>query len=83
MTTITLSKAVEFNGQSVEEITIREPLARDLYRLDFTQPLEAMATLLVNLSEQPPELIDMLPGRDFLRCTQEIERFLGQPLTVT
>ena len=79
MITVKFDEPFEYGGETITELKIRKPVARDLYYLeDFERPMMMMSSLLVTLSERPSELIDNMPTAAFFQCTGVLEGFLGQ-----
>jgi hypothetical protein len=72
---------VEFNGETVSELTIRRIKGRDLMRLgkhggsDMDSMLRG---LLPDLIDQTPEFVEEMDAEDVMECIAVIEGFLGR-----
>ena len=84
--TVTLKHPVEIDGATIETLTIRRPLVRDLRaaqrRAGAGAPdAEVEVALLSNLCEVTPETLDAMDLADYLELQREYERFLSRPST--
>ena len=78
--TIKLNYPIESEGNTVTEITLRRPKARDLKKMergsggDIAKSIEFIA----DLAELPPSAIEELDGEDFQSLSEVVARFLGK-----
>lgn len=77
--TYTLISPIEFNGETVTEITLRRPKGRDMKRATnagASKPGDAAADMIVNLAEISPQLLDELDGEDWLALVDVVGNFM-------
>lgn len=78
---IELIVPVEYNGETVNSITMRRIKGRDLMQLDkhSGSEMEAMLEgLLPDLIDFPADFVEELDAEDVLECIEVIEVFLGR-----
>lgn len=76
---LSLRSSVAVGGETVTELNLREPTAREL--ADFTKALEregpvgATILLIASVSGQPKAVIDKIGARDFKKAEAFVSRF--------
>lgn len=89
---VTLSKPIQAHGETIAELSLRPPNGGDIRRTgapfrvdtlaDGTERADfntsAMAALIVRLANIPPNSVDELDARDFIRLMNVIAGFFGE-----
>lgn len=78
--TITLQFPIESEGQTLEEIPLRRPKARDLKKMETGKGGEIAKSidLIANLAEIPSSAVEELDAADFQAVSEVVAGFLGQ-----
>ena len=75
-----LSEPVEFNGETVSEISYRKATGRDMRKaLNIGKVGDRYMALAVDLLEMPEAFFNLIPGNDFMAVTDVIDGFFAKP----
>lgn len=81
--TITLSEPVEYNGETIEQLTMRKPKVRDLKLLPSgLNDQDREITLLANLCDQSPEALEELTLGDYADLQQIYQSLTAGKLSI-
>lgn len=73
-----LKHPFEFNGEQVTTLSIRRPKLRDMKRVQKVKDdLEKSITMLADLAEVEPKLLEELDTEDFTRACDLLGEFMG------
>lgn len=76
--TLELKHPFEFEGKMVTELQLRRPKLRDLKRAaKVKDDLDKSMTMLADLAEVSPKLLDELDTEDFTRAADMLGEFMG------
>lgn len=76
--TLDLKHPFEFGGETVTELHIRRPKLRDMKRAaKVKDDLEKSVTMLADLAEVTPKLLEELDTEDFTRACDMLGEFMG------
>lgn len=80
---VTLAVPVEWQGQTIAEVTIRRPKVKDLRAIeaasrDQSSQLDQGAAMLAQLTGLPIEAVDELDAQDFTAISEVIAGFFPQ-----
>jgi len=74
--TITLSEPVEFGQKTITELTLQEPKAKHLRKINLPPTMDDLLNIASKLAGEAPAVIDELAARDALRVAEVIGGFL-------
>jgi hypothetical protein len=76
--TVKLRVPIQFGSETIEELAIRRPKAKDLRRLSLKDgaELDMVLTLTSRLTGQPDGVIDQLEGADLVEVLEIVAGFL-------
>lgn len=92
-----LSRPIQAHGETLTELTLREPTGKDIrtagapYKMEFTASggqlmhidTEAVARLISALAGIPPSSVDQLTAKDFNAAQAEVISFFGDAVPAT
>ncbi len=73
---ITLTKPIKFGEETLRELKLREPVARDFRDLETTKPFAMILDLAAILSGVPASAIDQLCAADMMVVCDKVGGFL-------
>lgn len=73
---IPLTKPIKFGEETISELKLREPVARDFRELNATKPFGMMLDLAAILSGVPASAIDQLNAADTMTVCNKVGAFL-------
>ncbi len=73
---IGLTKPIKFGEETIDKLTLREPVARDFRELNATKPFAMMLDLAATLSGVPVSVIDQLCATDTMAVCDKVGGFL-------
>jgi hypothetical protein len=81
--TVKLDEPIEFGSETISELTIRSPKAKDMRGL----PMEGanighILDLVAKLCGQPPSVIDELGTADLLKVSEHVANFIPAGLAI-
>ena len=77
-TVVQLSRPIEWGGETITELSFREPTVADLKKTDRAKgEVEKTAILIAALGGIAPPAVDRLSAKDMQACGEVIARFLG------
>jgi hypothetical protein len=90
MQVVKLTQPVDAYGETLHELTFREPTGKDIRKTGIPQKsseedgvtythtdMDVVGKLIVVLGNVPPGTVDKLCLSDFLACSRAINRFFG------
>lgn len=75
-TKIKLSQPIQYGTETISELNLREPKAKDMRGMPLQMGMDDMLTLAARCSEQPPSVIDELCFADLTAVTEAIGTFI-------
>lgn len=75
-TVIKLQVPIEYGKDSIRELILRRPKARDFRSLPMEPSMGDMLNLAGDLAGQPPSVIDELDVADMLAVVEEVGKFM-------
>lgn len=73
---IALTKPIKFGEETISELKLREPVARDFRELNATKPFAMILDLAAILSGVPASAIDQLSAADMMVVCDKVGGFL-------
>lgn len=73
---IVLTKPIKFGEETIDKLTLREPVAKDFRELKDTAPFAMMLDLAAALSGVPTSAIDQLSAADTMAVCDKVGGFL-------
>lgn len=73
---IKLKLPIEHGSETIRELVLRRPKAKDFRRLSMEPGMGEMLDLAGELSGQPPSVIDELDVADMLAVAEELGKFM-------
>lgn len=74
---ITLRKPIEHNGETISELTLREPTAGEMEEWDKLSGIAADRKAIAIMAGLPEGFVRKLPARDFNKAARFIASFLA------
>lgn len=79
---IKLKEPIQYGSETISELELRAPKAKDMRGMPLQMDMDAMLTLASRCTAQPPSVIDELSFDDLTAVMGAIGDFLGRgPLT--
>lgn len=76
-TTIKLRSPIKHGSETITELSIREPKAKDLRKLPMQPNMGDIIDLAGRLAAQPPSVMDELSAADLSEVAEVIGNFIG------
>lgn len=76
MKTIKLKSPIQFGSETITQLRLRPPKAKDMRGLPLQMNMDSMLTLAGRCAEQPPSVIDELSFEDLQAVMEAITSFL-------
>jgi hypothetical protein len=74
-----LAYPIEVDGEKITEIELRRPKGADMRKaLNMTGAGEITASMIINLAEVSPKVVDELDGEDFMALSVIVGNFMGK-----
>lgn len=77
---IKLSYPVQFGSETIHELELRRPKAKDLRGLPLKMEMDHMLTLCGRVSGQPDSVINELDFDDTMKVVEVLGNFIGSSL---
>ncbi|WP_313752519.1 phage tail assembly protein [Mixta calida] len=80
-TTVTLSRPVDLNGETITSLTVREPTVRDKIMFEKAKgdPMEKELAMIASLCGRAPQDLYGLPSYDYDQLVLAFNNFLLPP----
>lgn len=79
-TVLELSRPIEAHGETIHQITIREPAVKDLKAMDAVDgDIAKGVVLLAQVARIPPSSVEAMLATDFTRASEALADFLTAP----
>ncbi len=73
---IPLTKPIKFGEETIDKLTLREPVGKDFRQLDSVKPFAMVLDLAAILSGVPASVIDRLNATDTMAVMDKVGDFL-------
>ena len=80
MKKIKLNTPIQWGTETITELELRAPKAKDMRGMPLQLAMDDMLTLASRCTAQPPSVIDELEFNDLTRVMEEIGNFTGRGL---
>lgn len=74
-----LAHPITVDGEDITQIELRRPKGADMRKaLNLTGAGEITASMIINLAEVSPKVVDELDGEDFMALSVIVGNFMGK-----